>query len=127
MEKTGTHSYTWDAEERNTKIDGGASANIVYNALGQMVNNLGNDTLYDPAGERIAGPGWSVVPGGNVPLVKWNSSYSYFIHSNALGSSTFVTDQMGNVKQDQIFYPGDGSGNISWDRRTADSPPWNRW
>ena len=101
----GTHSYTWDAEGRNTQIDGGTSAKIVYNALGQMVNNLGNDTQYDPAGERIVGPGWSVVPRGNVPLVKWNSGNSYFIHSNALESSTFVTDQMGAVQQDQIFYP----------------------
>ena len=33
----GTHSYTWDGEGRLLTMDGGTTANITYNALGQMV------------------------------------------------------------------------------------------
>jgi len=33
----GTHTYQWDAENRMTSIDGGATTSYTYNALGQRV------------------------------------------------------------------------------------------
>ncbi|MGD0224645.1 MAG: RHS repeat-associated core domain-containing protein [Terriglobia bacterium] len=100
----GTHSHTWDAEGRLLTMDGGTTANITYNALGQMVTNLGSNTTYNAAGERISGSGYSIVPWGNVALVKYGTA-TLFVHGNVLQSSTDVTDQTGTEKQDQIFYP----------------------
>ena len=85
-------------------MDGGTTASITYNALGQMVQNLGNNTTYNAEGERIAGGGYEIVPWGNVPLVKYGTA-TLFVHGNMLGSSTDVTDQTGAERQDQIFYP----------------------
>ena len=100
----GTHSYTWDAEGRLLTMDGGTTANITYNALGQMAHNLTLDTYYNPAGQRIAGGGYNIVPWGNVALVKYGTNTN-FVHGNTVQSSTVVTDQTGAVLQDLLFYP----------------------
>ena len=100
----GTHSYTWDGEGRLLTMDGGTTANITYNALGQMVHNLTVDTYYSPAGQRIYGGSYNIVPWGDVALVKYGTA-TLFVHGNVLQSSTDVTDQTGAEKQDQIFYP----------------------
>jgi len=100
----GTHSYTWDAEGRLVTMDGGTTANITYNALGQMVQNGGGSTTYNADGERISGSGFNIVPWGDVALVKYGTNTN-FVHGNGLQSSTIVTSQTGAVLQDLIFYP----------------------
>ena len=76
------HSYTWDGEGRLLTMDGETTANITYNALGQMVHNLTVDTYYSPAGQRIYGGSYNIVPWGDVALVKYGTA-TLFVHGNA--------------------------------------------
>jgi len=48
---------------------------------------------------------WGIVPWGDVALVKWASSVTYFVHRNNLESSTMATDHAGAVQQDLLYYP----------------------
>jgi len=104
------HQYTWDGEGRLATMDGGSTANIVYDAFGQMVRNLTDNHLYNPAGQRISKLvggtwNWGIVPWGDVAMVKWASSETYFVHHNNLESSTMSTDHAGAVQEDMLYYP----------------------
>jgi RHS repeat-associated protein len=50
---------------------------------------------------------WSrdYVPLAGRNVAKYAGSETYFIHQNALGSTTFVTDHAGTVQQGQLLYP----------------------
>jgi len=87
-----------------------APASIVYDAFGQMVRNLTDSHLYNPAGQRIGKLvggtlNWGIVPWGDVAMVKWHSSETYFVHHNRLESSTMSTDHAGAVQEDMLYYP----------------------
>jgi RHS repeat-associated protein len=92
----GTHSYTYDAEGRISKVDGGSTATYTYDANGQRVRKATSsgttDYIYDLAGHEIAevngSGGWmrgEVYAGGH-HLATYVNSTTYFIHADWLGT-----------------------------------------
>lgn len=100
----GTHSYTYDAENRLTAVDGGNTATYVYDALGhriqKIVSGVSTQYYYDPSGNMIAdyddGCGatcWNeayVYINGQMKA-EYTSSTTYFVHPDMLGSTRLVT------------------------------------
>ena len=85
-----------------------------YDAFGRKAEWVENGTtidyLYDPFGQRVGkymAGAWSrdYVPLAGRNVAKYAGSETYFIHQNALGSTTFVTDHAGTVQQGQLLYP----------------------
>ena len=114
----GTYTYQWDAEGRLASVGGFATASFTYNALGQAAEkNISNgadyrEMYYDPSG-RMSLVGNNVtnledyfpaVGGRNYG--KYESSKTYFMHSNPLGSTGMLTDQTaGPPLEDELYYP----------------------
>jgi RHS repeat-associated protein len=107
----GSHSYTYDAENRITKVDGGATATYVYDALGHRVRKTtgggSTDYIYNSEGNVVAewGPGcgsvcWTVgyIYFGGSLLAQYQSSTTYFVRRDDLGSTRLLT------KVDQSIY-----------------------
>ncbi|PYX67499.1 MAG: hypothetical protein DMG78_27595, partial [Acidobacteria bacterium] len=105
MTNDGNHTYTYDAENRLTQVDGGATASYIYDALGLRGQKaLGTNTadyLYDLSGKVFAefGPGcggtgcWvagAVYLNGQF-LAEYYNSTTYFVHSDHLGSTRLLT------------------------------------
>ncbi len=107
----GSHSYTWDAEERLVQVDSGSTWSYTYNALGQRVEwlqpGVNNEILYDPAGNLVGNWGsWSMVPlGSRNNWAMYINGKTVFSHPNNLGSSVMQTDFSGAVVQDMTYYP----------------------
>jgi RHS repeat-associated protein len=107
----GSHSYTWDAEERLVQVDSGSTWSYTYNALGQRVEwlqpGVNNELLYDPAGNLVGNWGsWSLVPlGSRNNWAMYINGKTVFSHPNNLGSSVMQTDFSGAVVQDMTYYP----------------------
>src|SRR5437667_11079312 len=100
---TGTHTYAWDAEGRLKSVDSGTTASFTYNALGQRavkaLSSENIDALYDPFGNTMAYLNTSTVfqdffpPLAGRAFAKYQSSATYFLHANSLGTTGAVTDQ----------------------------------
>jgi RHS repeat-associated protein len=115
-----TSTYQWDAEGRLSKVtqNGTTYSTFTYNAFGQPVEgfypgyNLKVDALFDPYGQELgyydATTGsWfdrDIHLGGRMVAQSYASA-TYFLHANALGSDTQITDQGGAVKTDWVYYP----------------------
>jgi RHS repeat-associated protein len=97
----GSHTYTYDAENRVIKVDGGSTATYQYDAYGRRVHRavgtIAFDYIYDAQG-RIIGE----IDAAN----SWNRAYIYtaaqliaeylngtteFIHADHLGSTRLLT------------------------------------
>ena len=117
---TGTHTYQWDGEGRLSSVDNGSTNNFTYDALGQQVvfKISGNayDNIFDATGKVVARYDESVghfdIPAqfylGGRRLGYYggaNSTYTKFVHPNALGSTMMITDQTTSVVNDTIWYP----------------------
>jgi len=102
MVNDGSHSYTYDAENRITQVDGGTTATYVYDANGQRVRKLSGgvkiDYAYDSAG-NVSGELWT-PPGyftvGYIYLnrqlvAEYKDSTTYFVHKDHLGSTRLLT------------------------------------
>ncbi len=110
----GSCSYTWDGEGRMTAVSDCATASYTYNALGQRVEkNAGGaytEIAYDLGGVPVGyhnRTAWTsqYVPLGGRMLAVYQNGYTYFLHPNALGSTTMVYNHTGGtVKQDTIYY-----------------------
>jgi RHS repeat-associated protein len=100
------HTYTYDAENRLTKVDGGATASYVYDAAGRRVSQTtsggGNEVLFDLQGNPVA----YVVPGstnvyyaqtylGGRQLAVQSGTTTYFPHVDWLGTKRAVTNLSG--------------------------------
>ena len=109
------HSYQWDAEGRLKSVDNGSNggAVLVYNALGQRVDQSGSGVhyhnLFHANGEEL-GDWWPAYNDwGNAyfnlngrPIAKYVGTvdpWTIFMHTNALGSTTMVTDPTGAVSR----------------------------
>jgi RHS repeat-associated protein len=119
------HTYTYDAENRVTAVDGGTTGTYVYNARGLRVgrkNSTGNvEYLFDPTGEQIteitAGTATALQ---NEVLVgrHWATqrSTTYFPHSDWLGTMRVLTGLTGSVVESSTGLPfGDGAVNTGSD------------
>jgi RHS repeat-associated protein len=99
----GRHSYTYDAENRITQVDAGATASYVYNANGlrvrKTVSGTSTDYLFDLDGRQIqqfdgatgANLGGEVYANGR-HVAAYANSTMYFIHPDWLGTERARTD-----------------------------------
>lgn len=107
MTYDGSHSYTYDAENRITKVDAGATASYMYDAQGRRVRkttpSLWTDYIYDLAGNVVSE--YTSGPATCGPIC-WNASHiyfngrlladykdgtTYFAHKDHLGSTRLLT------------------------------------
>ena len=115
----GVHTYTYDAENRIVKVDGGSTASYVYNAEGQRVRKTVGatsvDYLYDLAGHQItelsSTGAWNrgeVYAGGRY-LATYANSTTYFHHRDWLGTERARTAMNGAACETIQSLPfGDG-------------------
>ncbi|HEV3276156.1 MAG TPA: RHS repeat-associated core domain-containing protein [Terriglobia bacterium] len=114
---SGAYTYTYDGEGRLTVVSS-STLTFLYNALGQAVqwtqSGVTYDMLYDASGEMMArfneaSGNWDTAPFrlGHRMLGTYDfgSNVTHFLHANALGSSTVITDGTGSVVAEQLFYP----------------------
>jgi len=118
----GTNTYTWDARNRLTAINGpGVSASFVYDALGRRTSKTisgvttqylydGNDIVQEIGGGAV---GATYLRSLNIeePFVR-QSSNNEFYHTDALGSVLTLTGQTGAI-QTSYNYEAFGKTTIS--------------
>jgi RHS repeat-associated protein len=90
------HSYTYDAENRVTQVDAGATATYIYDANGRRVRKtvggVSVDYLYDLSNHEItevnSSGGWNrgEVYAGDNHIATYNNGTTYFIHRDWLGT-----------------------------------------
>ena len=113
----GAHTYTYDAENRISSVDGGTTATYVYDADGLRVHKQtsGNqdDFIYDINGnvtsEYCSAPGYTgpcvdYVYLQNQMLAKYANGTTYFSFLDHLGSTRLVTTYSQNQSQNQQVY-----------------------
>jgi RHS repeat-associated protein len=110
----GSHSYQWDGEGRMKSVDSGSTMTVTYNAFGQQVKELsGWENAFDAFGQWIGrynsgATNWDVKGvfklGGRMVAMQ-GSTWTRFIHPNALGSTTVNTDHSGAAGGTVFFYP----------------------
>jgi RHS repeat-associated protein len=125
----GFHTYSYDAENRLAKVDGGSTATYTYDAIGHRVEKPypgGGyvDYLYDIAG-NVAGE-WQSTTAYTGPeadyaylngqlVAEYIASTTYFIHKDHLGSTRLVTGVTQSLIDNMDYLPygeqiaGDGS------------------
>ena len=103
----GSHQYTYDAENRLTKIDGGSTATYVYDPAGRRVQQTTATGDYEyifdlqgePVSQLLAGTNSTVTAewfAAGRHLATANGSV-YFNHVDWLGTERARTDVSGNV------------------------------
>ncbi|HOY31029.1 MAG TPA: RHS repeat-associated core domain-containing protein [Bacteroidales bacterium] len=117
----GTHTFTYDFENRLLTVDGGATATYTYDALGRRIRKVtpGGTVNYYFDKKKVIEErnATDVVQATYVYgtqlddiLHMRRSGTDYFYHQNVLGSVSAVTDVTGSVTE---RYEYDGYGNIS--------------
>jgi RHS repeat-associated protein len=100
----GVHGYTYDAENRVTQVDAGATATYIYDADGRRVRKTAGasvDYLYDISGNQIAevssSGGWNrgEVYAGGTHIATYNNGTTYFTHRDWLGTERVRSDMTG--------------------------------
>jgi RHS repeat-associated protein len=115
------HSYTYDAEGNVTKVDGGSTAQYVYDVFNRRIHvqtaSATTEYIYDYAGRRISS--W-VSPNntGNEGRIYWDGQLvahrsfeglTYFDHQDTLGTDRIRTNYGGWVAATYLSLPwGDG-------------------
>ena len=115
MINDGHHSYSYDAENRITKVDSGSTATYVYDAEGQRVQSTASGTtvnyVRDISGNVVtefssAGVALNRYAYLNgVLLVQYSNSTTYFVHSDHLGSTRLMTNLSGGVYDSMDYLP----------------------
>jgi RHS repeat-associated protein len=101
MIQDASHSYTYDAENRLTTVDGGSTATYVYDAEGDRIEKIAGGVTtvyyYDPVGnlttETNGGdtPNIGYVYSGGQLLAEYESGSTLFVHKDHLGSTRVTT------------------------------------
>ncbi|HVB57031.1 MAG TPA: RHS repeat-associated core domain-containing protein [Candidatus Acidoferrales bacterium] len=101
MTHDASHSYTYDAENRITQVDGGSTASYIYDAEGRRVQKTAagvtTNYVYDLAGHVMAEYGCNTC--WNVGYIYLNDALkgiytnntTYFVHPDHLGSTRLLT------------------------------------
>ena len=114
MTYDGTHTYSYDAENRLTTVDGGSTANYAYDAEGRRVQKTVSGAwrvyVHDLASRVVTevvpsswGPGY-VYLGGN-QLAEYSQSTTYFVHQDHLGSTRLLTGLNQGIVQKLDYLP----------------------
>ncbi len=118
MTYDGTHTYTYDAENRLTQVDGGSTAAYVYDGDGHRVRKttggVWTDYLYDLAGNSVSeinnscgspcGSAFYISLGGR-SIAKYYGNTTYFAHLDHLGSTRLMTALNQSVSQNLDYLP----------------------
>ncbi len=110
----GSHTYTYDAENRIIKVDGGSTATYAYDADGLRVTKTTGgswtDYLYDLSSRQIT----EIIPnswrtgyvyfGGGL-LAQYQNSTTSFVYSDHLGSTRIVGNLNGTVHDSMDYLP----------------------
>jgi RHS repeat-associated protein len=120
------HTFTYDAEGNVTAVDGGSTAQYVYNALNQRVSeNLGGTTTqfaYNVAGQRVsiwntASPNGQLQEEyyvGNKRVAYFANNMLHFQHQDGTGTERMRTTFNGAVEGSFTSLPfGDAFGTVS--------------
>ena len=118
MTHDASHSYTYDAENRITKVDGGSTATYGYDVDGRrasrVVAGVETDYIYDLSGHVVA------TYGGGCGNTCWNTGFvylngqmvaeylggTYFVHTDHLGSTRLLTGYpTASVVECDDYYP----------------------
>jgi len=107
------HSYTFDAEERQTKVDSGATGQYFYDGNGQRVKSITSAGttiyVYDAMGKLIA-----EYTSGNA-----TGSGTSYITADGLGSPRVITAQDQSVKARHDYLPFGEEITAGYGSRTA--------
>jgi RHS repeat-associated protein len=116
MTHDASHSYIYDAENRITAVDGGATATYSYNGEGQrsrkMVAGVATDYVYNLGGLVMAevgsGSTWQreYVYLGRQLVAEYENGTTYFVHGDHLGSTRLLTGYpTASVVECDDYYP----------------------
>jgi RHS repeat-associated protein len=115
------HSYTYDGEGNITKVDGGSTAQYVYDVFNRRIHvqmaSATTEYIYDYAGRRVSS--WlSPNNTGNEGRIYWDGQQfayrssdgtTYFDHQDTLGTDRIRTNYGGWVASSYLSLPwGDG-------------------
>jgi RHS repeat-associated protein len=116
----GSHTYTYDAENRLIAVDGGSIATYIYDAAGRRVRKSSGggtyvfDYLYDLSGKVVArwdnyagftGWGYQYVYLNGRLLAHYAGGTTSFVHSDHLGSSRVITGMNQAVTESIDYLP----------------------
>ena len=98
------HTYTYDAENRLLTVAGAASANYVYDSIGQrvrqMIGSSSRDYVFDQAGRVITqmSPGWarSELYASWLHVATYTNNTTYFDHRDWLGTKRALSNVSGS-------------------------------
>jgi RHS repeat-associated protein len=124
MTHDASHSYTFDAENRLTAVDGGATASYVYDALGRRVKRTVGSSSYEYIYDNDGHIGWELLNGSinrtyirsnGYLLAEYSQGTTYFIHQDHLGSTRLLTGYPSpSIVECDDYYPfGESNTNVS--------------
>jgi RHS repeat-associated protein len=114
MTNDGTHTYTYDAENRIIQVDGGATATYVYDPSGRRVQKTTGGTTtsytYDLAGSvflETQGSTWETfyLYFAGALHAQYKNGVTSFIHGDRLGSTRMVTAMNQSVTDSLDYLP----------------------
>jgi RHS repeat-associated protein len=114
MINDGTHSYTYDAENRLIQVDGGATAAYTYDPEGRRVakaiSGTTTDYVHDLAGNVLfeaQGSTWvtAYIYFAEALHAQYKNNTTYFLHRDHLGSTRLITGLGGTTVDNLDFLP----------------------
>jgi RHS repeat-associated protein len=115
MTYDGSHSYTYDAENRVSQVDGGNTATYIYDADGHRVKKTtaGVDTHYiygldgnvvdEIGGNNVSNADYIYLTGRLV--AEYRNSTTYFAHLDHLGSTRLLTAMDQSIYDNMDYLP----------------------
>jgi len=109
----GVHSYAYDAENRITQVDGGATASYVYDAFGKRVEKTAGGNITEYVYNADGQVAWIAVNGhfamyyaylNGRRLAQYNGGI-YFLHGDHLGSTRLVSTMSQSFSDNMDFLP----------------------
>jgi RHS repeat-associated protein len=117
MINDGTHSYTYDAENRLIQVDSAGTATYTYDPEGRRVaktiSGTTTDYVHDLAGNVLfeaQGSSWvtAYIYFAGALKAQYKNSTTYFLHRDHLGSTRLVTGVGGTIVDKLDFLPFGG-------------------
>ena len=132
MTHDASHSYTFDAENRMTSVDAGATASYVYDALGRRVKRTVGSHSYEYIYDNDGHIGWELLNGSinrtyirsnGTLLAEYSQGTTYFIHQDHLGSTRLLTGYPSptTLECDDYYPYGEANVNVNTYIATSDT------